>query len=1493
MLSFLEYQRRKDLAGHLINHLKLVDDVDHPQRIELYTFIESRMLTISRMATHEDPEEELGAVEINNHHTLSDLRILMKHELEIEQLPTMFRFLYKGAECSLRQETFRRAWECLPNCMIVAKVIQSKETGTETDDIAQKRLMQKPKKLTADASIPRIPKGQRRVLGKFAPIPLPTLVTVTEGRSQVFLLHQGTDLMLNPGDIVRVGHVSGRDYIVMSVGFQGEHDTLNMQMIEIDPVYDLIGEPDFNLPIQSNFAWPTKHAGTVMQDYVKRVRILKRPADLGYTYNWTGEKTGAKTTGIVREYENKKPMGKNTFNASLNTMSTSMVIVEQSTLVNPSVVTTASTTNFLEKSANNNNLTLPLLSTGGTQQGGALLENSLLMTQQSNNGGDDNASVYSLQSNASDGSGARKTNGRKKKMKVKVRKFTDCWIWKCIPAAEDTRLKWRQLYDDGEVHYQYEFGQSEEFLTHFRVKAWYSYLEVLCTDSRVPTFTLHHQRVHEMPSFDLDYYTKLAFDRITDWSPAYKKGIERMKFLKLMKDTKAFPDLKRPARVAQLDMYFQKVVKSDYGIVQKYITYKGFCYLLKIVSLLRFPQRRKAKDKEEGDEEKSLEGDPAKKTHDNDNNSLMTDDMSIGSLGSDSDSSITTKQQKAGGAKGQSKTQNGKVHGGSPSKSGKSRSSHPKAKGKHSSNDDESAAAASPVPVVDPEHAIFAYQKFILDYVMMVPGWYDQPWRDAKLMAMRKEAVRYCAATRIAAMFRGHFQRQRYLFFLRQHTKLQANIRRKLSARRTQDLVSLLEEDWYFRQRYYYATMITKIVRRFLKRCWYERMIDAIRRQQVLLMKARRQKLKKAKDSSRRTRIYTEAKRINGVMVIIYVYRKDPRNYTKDFGLILQIYVPVSQQTVTFHLEDVELRSYMCVALEVDVVNNGQLLDKRNLKLLIGQRLIVHKAGTKKAGVHAHPIITFSKHALGQRGEKTMTCARRIMKEMFVCKIFETVEDIAVQLYHRHTCKIFTATMAMHELRAWIREEHIITARANDNELLQNMDPIELHPKHKLELYDWVLKHLVIDTRHGTFKVIWSNQYEKSRKREMVIKIQSVWRRALVRPPIVRRLDTFMLKVQISAYDHTCYYLNLLNGVTQWERPRLLGSYDLPTQPTRRWVAVNYPDSPVQYYVNPYTGKYTYLVPHRAACIIQSLVRNLLLKTISMPMADFIQAGKIFQQAEKQYHAAAGQRKLAPVINYALVKHLIELDEPPAKDIYREAVDLSESNPLVTRAYAFYLLATCEAPIALNRDRALLLLLDAKRKDPEHLKFATAYHLFQFACLRAPHDFRTLLNLAMVQCLLYDLNFTAEKLLRRALSIAPFEERVIEVWKFLRDRFPERQLVYNPLSRVHQINQSKGSVPLNKRKILHGRPVLENVHWAGWTYVEEDTYKVSKQFRNQPYWYNPADGTESEDMPDFAEQWIIRRQRSQWIGDQHGLDEYYDPLTAEYFQHHVLTDTYN
>lgn len=1562
--------------------------------LELYTFVESKMLTVTRIATSPDEmERELGSIEINSHHTLSDLRVMMKHELDQDELPIQFRFMYKGTICSIRQETFRRAWECLPCCYISPKIIATNEISIETDDIIQKRQNKNAQKVNDQkVKIPKLLKGQRRMPGKYLPFPVNSLCIVQEGSKYIYLLNEATELFV-PGDVIRIGSVQGRDYIVTSIGIQQIDDDasatsgpgggkVNLKVITIDPEYDLISEPEFNVPLSTNFPYPKSEVNAFFtKDDGSKVQLLKSFEDMGYSYDLPQDyldfiiyQKKKKEESEARKALLKGPKKVSALLATLE--SASFDYQTESKDFDNTIFSAPNDSNILGEtisSKNNPTSLVPHLSIGA--------QDSLLLS-------------------ALGKSSAPVVNSISRFTKKGSRLFFDCWIWKCLPLKEDPRPKFKQLYDAGDVFYPYEFVSSDDrskVIEYFRIPISFSYMEIICNDSRCSYLTYFSQRVQEMHKIPIDFYTKLIFDKMTDWSPIYKRGIERIKFIKLIRDVQAFPDLKKPARLAQIDMLFQRIVKSENGIVQKYINYIGFCQLIKELALVRFPYT-KAKQKEgeansqvndktsESASEQTKDDDkisPLKKlkghSHYNpnarrssksgvnasyDDSSVMTDDLS--SIGSDGDDlSINSNSQVP------------KVPRHRPRKSSRALNS---IKGNKTNDDkDNNKESGSYLDRIDGEYVNFAYQKFILDYLMMYERWYDIPWKEAKIATIKKEAVRYCAATRIISRYRAFHQSKLYQNFLRQHIILQAHIRRKLAVRRVRAIWRVILEDCIFQYRYKASIKIQALIRRYIKRCWYYHVLIGIKRQQYLLLKARRLKLKKLKDMKRKTVLYTEAKVMNSVMVIVKVQRKDSRNYTKDYGILIEVYIPISQETFHFAVEDGELRYYMYLLLyeqhlsvsdgtepedgpgnkakaviqpssknsndmkaKLSLITVGDLMDKRNLKRLIVSRLIVHNNRGSK------PSVIFSKHALGQKGVRSMTRGIRVQGQYFVAKIFETVEEISIQLYHPLTSKIFICAISMKDLKDWVMQEHHLNVVSDLNKRLKTPSnsrpttpsiekkdlnvkeeaireiPIILQPKEKASLNKWLLEHIMINSRQGKFQPMFKCHYEKRHKKAMIIKIQAQWRRALVRPIIIAKLDQFMLKVHVSPSDFTVYYLNRLTGASSWGKPRLLGKYDLPTIPSRRWVPIQYEYEGLTYfqYVNPYTGQYTQYTVDQAVRMIQALARNYLLKTLRMPLVNFSKAGKLYKSARNLYYSAAkanhtqflledqtpaspsastdlaniNNKRLAQVVNYALTLHIVECDEEQAKEVYREAVELSESNPLVTRAYAFFLLGTCEAPIQLNRERAMLLLSDAKRKDPTHHKFQLAYYLCQFACIRSPNNYKTLVNLALVQCILYDLNYTAEKLLRRALALAPMELRVMEIWKYLKDRFPERHMIYNPHSRIHKnrqiMLQASSDRQTQKGRVIHGRPTIENPQWAGWVFVEKDTFNVSKQFKDKSYWYNPVDGMEALDPPDFAKEWEVRKYRSYFEEEKYGLETYYDPLTSEYFQYHPLTNSY-
>ena len=112
-ISLLEFNCRTRLAYRILDKLKIVEEYNK-FRLEPYNYAESRLLEILRQVAVNKPSVSLGSVEINSHHSLTDLRALILHELDKDTIPKSYRFLYKGAPCAVRQEGFRKAWELLP-----------------------------------------------------------------------------------------------------------------------------------------------------------------------------------------------------------------------------------------------------------------------------------------------------------------------------------------------------------------------------------------------------------------------------------------------------------------------------------------------------------------------------------------------------------------------------------------------------------------------------------------------------------------------------------------------------------------------------------------------------------------------------------------------------------------------------------------------------------------------------------------------------------------------------------------------------------------------------------------------------------------------------------------------------------------------------------------------------------------------------------------------------------------------------------------------------------------------------------------------------------------------------------------------------------------------------------------------------------------------------------------------------------------------------------
>lgn len=493
--------------------------------------------------------------------------------------------------------------------------------------------------------------------------------------------------------------------------------------------------------------------------------------------------------------------------------------------------------------------------------------------------------------------------------------------------------------------------------------------------------------------------------------------------------------------------------------------------------------------------------------------------------------------------------------------------------------------------------------------------------------------------------------------------------------------------------------------------------------------------------------------------------------------------------------------------------------------------------------------------------------------------LYTTVASYTACCYHTDSCNIFKTTVSSSDVINWVRTEFRGFSSGDEADYKE----IELlKPSQSKNLHLWLIDNLVLDLRKETFKIVFRVHLDKSQRDDSVILVQRIWRGYLGRQKCVRLILEGYLKIRADNSSSNFYYLNRQTGASSWEKPSILRHYDLPVED--RWMEFRYESNGfanVQF-VNPLRGIYTRLSVDRAAYSIQACYRNHMIRLYFLTVAELKRVISVADYAKTAYNRDSA--KLMYVINFALTTHIIDDDERLARVLYHQALELADSNPLVNRAYAIFLMGVCEAPIKVNQAKALQYFADANRRDKNRLKFELAYLILKYAVYLRPRQSQSLVNLALAEHFVYANRNNAEKLLRRALTLDPFNERMVEIWNYFKDIYSERKNMHYPPSAFEMVNTTKGS----KKSVIGGRVVLEDPSWAGWCYVErDDTSQVS-----DAYWYHPTSGQSMWDTPDFHAEWRKRLRRSKFEGAKNGLEYYFDPYTSTHFQYHPTSDTY-
>ncbi|GMI59746.1 hypothetical protein ScalyP_jg5839 [Parmales sp. scaly parma] len=302
------------------------------------------------------------------------------------------------------------------------------------------------------------------------------------------------------------------------------------------------------------------------------------------------------------------------------------------------------------------------------------------------------------------------------------------------------------------------------------------------------------------------------------------------------------------------------------------------------------------------------------------------------------------------------------------------------------------------------------------------------------------------------------------------------------------------------------------------------------------------------------------------------------------------------------------------------------------------------------------------------------------------------------------------------------------------------------------DLIEWLLDRLKISRNRRTKRARLILQYEEDevQKDAAAIKLQGVWRMRKARHKIRGRVRRQFEKMWDN--ENQCYYyINVNSGAIQWYKPYALGPEDLD-DPVDEWRKITGEDGN-PFYQNPCTGQTSWLSEDAACRILQRMVRTHQSKDFGQPtIQDVIKAMKFMNVAETNY--GKDPTKLSNIVNYALLSHCLNGDMVGARKCYKEAIQKSNTNPVLMRAWAIFTLAANDSPKAKVFDKACDLFKMSSLSDPDLAKFSVAQEsFFHWAVIVNPKSALNLLNYALLhQCVLGDYEM-AEKMYQRALAV--------------------------------------------------------------------------------------------------------------------------------------------
>ena len=387
-----------------------------------------------------------------------------------------------------------------------------------------------------------------------------------------------------------------------------------------------------------------------------------------------------------------------------------------------------------------------------------------------------------------------------------------------------------------------------------------------------------------------------------------------MKFSKLMKEIKCFPDVHLAARQVQLDILFAKEIRKRRKTEHRARTLdlKFFISLLKKISVLRYPpteifipksvktvnsvnenivlsvvptseekefERKEMKQKQKTDLSHSFSKLDAKSAGLKKPSQGVTLAL-INELSSGKKKNFLTNHKSSilPGMKNNLRKNGKKIE-------------NPSMLDLVLSVEDYESDEEN----LDFKHVSYAYGKLISECLVSSDLFSTAVWDELKLVTMKKEGRRFCASARIQSTIRKHLARKKYRNFLRQLILLQNGFRRNRVLAKIRIIRNGLYDDWLLRMRYRASVSITSIARMFLVRCWITRIKREYLQEQMESSAANRARLAAEQKKRRIARIFVECRRVSGFDVVVEISRTDNKRHSRDYGVYVDVYLPLTQ----------------------------------------------------------------------------------------------------------------------------------------------------------------------------------------------------------------------------------------------------------------------------------------------------------------------------------------------------------------------------------------------------------------------------------------------------------------------------------------------------------------------------------------------------------------------------------------------------------------------